>query len=113
MRADLDLEYRDKLRRRAQELARLVLSGKVDILEASKSLWVVLQRLGLGWEDEDSSAFGLIVSETDHLPVGRERQYWAKEALERKEPEIVGAKRWAEQFGIPACRRIERRWKSP
>lgn len=66
----LDLERRDRLRERARALAQSVLAGDGDLLEVARELWGVLQGLGLDWEDEDCSAFGLIASETEHLPVG-------------------------------------------
>lgn len=112
MRSDLDLEYRDGLRLEARQLAKAVLSGGLDILEAAPQLWGILQRLGLEWDDEDSSAFGLIASETEHLPVGQQRLHWSEDALKRKEPRIVAARKWAEEFGMPACRRLESRWGS-
>lgn len=92
----LDLEQRDRLRERARALAQSVLSGEAYLLEVSRDLWGALQGLDLDWEDEDCSAFGLIASETEHLPIGSQRQYWSAEALERKNPEILRARSWAE-----------------
>ena len=112
MRSDLNLECRDSLRSEARHLSKAVLSGELDILEAAPRLWAVLQRLGLDWDDEDSSAFGLIASETEHLPVGQQRLHWSEQALERKEPRVVEARKWAEEFGMPACQRVASRWGS-
>jgi hypothetical protein len=93
-----------------QELVRLatsVLAGRVD-------LWGSLSALGFDWDDPDYHAFGLIVSETDALPIGTQRVHWTADALVEKETELREARVWAAPFGMPACDRIVARfgaWK--
>lgn len=56
MQKRTEQEYRDHLRRKAQRLARAVLAGEMDLLEAAEPLWRALLGLGFDeWEDEDAS----------------------------------------------------------
>lgn len=57
-------------------------------------------------EDEGAAVFRLIGSETDHLPLGDERQYWEPTALATKDIEIQSAEMWARPFGLVSCQRL-------
>lgn len=70
----------------------------------------MLYQVGVRDGDESYDAFRLISSETDHLPVGQERQYWEPAALARKDQEIARAELWAREFGLGACRELADRF---
>jgi hypothetical protein len=106
----LDESERRDLEQELVRLATSVLAGKVDLLEAAPKLWSNLSVLGFDWNDPDYHAFGLIVSETDALPLGEQRAQWAPDALVEKEPELREARIWAAPLGMPACERIVTRF---
>jgi hypothetical protein len=101
-----DLEQVEEARRRMAELLRSMLNGDLSFIEGSRDLWRLAKYANLPEDDEDVTAFLAIDSETDALPVGRDRQHWAPEALERKAPEIAAAESWARSFGETAARRL-------
>ena len=70
----------------------------------------MLYWLGLDASDSDAVDFIVINSDTDHLPLGPERQYWAADALKAKDQEIARAEEWARQFGLETCRRLVQRF---
>ncbi len=87
--------------------ARGVLDGNVDLLDASCKIYSYMSRLGFDWDDPDFNVFACIETEIDHLPIGAERENWAADALDRKEPEVQAARAWAESIGGPeACRSV-------
>jgi hypothetical protein len=93
--------------------AESVLNGTTDLLDASRRLLDYLLALGLSWDDPDYRVIGLIESETEDLPVGKERDNWAPEALARKESLVEHALSWAESIGgLDACRRLVNRFSS-
>jgi hypothetical protein len=91
------------------EIARDILDGKRSFIEGSRLIWRLGPEARLGDRDPDLTIFVGIDSETDALPVGEERKYWARDALERLQPEIERAEAWAEQYGRTACQNILRR----
>ena len=86
-----------------------ILDGKRSFIEGSRLIWRIGPEARLGDRDPDPTIFVGIDSETDALPVGEERKYWARDALERLQPEIERAEAWAEQYGRTACQNILRR----
>ena len=73
--------------RRIHARAEDLLAGRLGVIETARLLsqlafWSHLR------DDADLVTFAAIDSETDDLPVGAVRQYWAPEALERKDVEI-------------------------
>ena len=64
-------------------------------------------------DDPDFTAFIVIDSETETLPVGDARRYWAAEALAEKVPEIVKAEEWAMTNCREAFENVVRRFGSP
>jgi hypothetical protein len=66
------------------------LGGRVGIIEGARQISRYCGgHLGLDEPDPDLTAFARIDSETDHLPIGEVRQYWAPHALAKKDAEIV------------------------
>ena len=81
------------------DLARGMLAGKILGLRA-----------GIADRDQDLMKFLVIDSETEALPIGKMRELWDPDALERLQPEIARAEAWAKKVGTPACRNLIRRF---
>jgi hypothetical protein len=73
----------------------------------------VLHRCRIPEHDEDHDLFRLISSETDHLPFGPVRDLWAREALERLGPEMLGAEAFYRELVFAACNRLRSRFVAP
>ena len=56
--------------------------------------------------DEDFTPFIGIDSETDHLPVDRERANWSAEALGRKDKQIAESEAFYKDSAFAACRNL-------
>jgi hypothetical protein len=77
---------RQKVARIAQDL----LDGRVDIIAGARQISALCGgHVGLGEFDPDFLTFIAIDSETDDLPVGQTRQYWAPDSLAKKDEEIA------------------------
>ena len=50
--------------------------------------------------------FTAIVSETTHLPIGQEREFWDPAVLASKDVEIATAEAEWREDGLAACRRV-------
>jgi hypothetical protein len=60
--------------------------------------------------DKDFLPFVAINSETDHLPVDRERSNWSEETLERKDKEIAAAEAAYKECAFEACKKLVERF---
>lgn len=60
--------------------------------------------------EPDFLLFVGIDSETDHLPLGAARDYWAKAALAAKDLEIEEAEAFYRESTLVACRRLVERF---
>ena len=60
--------------------------------------------------DEDFIPFVAIDSETDHLPVDRERANWSDEALTRKDKQIADSEADYKESAFAACRKLIERF---
>jgi hypothetical protein len=100
----------ESARKKISEIARDMLDGNRSFIEGSRLIWRLGPEARLGDRDPDLTTFLGIDSETDALPVGEERKYWARDALERLQPEIERAEAWAKQYGRTACQNILRRF---
>ena len=96
-------------RAEAVNIARRVLGGEVSILVAAREL-VGLRFAASDERDPDFLTFVAIDSETDHLPIGQEREYWAPDALAEKDVEIAKVEEWAREIGAAACKRLIERF---
>ncbi len=104
-------ELRAKIQRQVVALAQAILDGQEPLVPNAQRMTKLLYWLGLEPStDEDITDFRLIVSETDALPLGSERQYWEPAALAEKDREIVQAEAWARKFGLDTCRRLVQRF---
>jgi len=94
--------------RRIHARATDLIEGKLGLIQAA----LELRRLALqtrAKDDADLAVFEKICAEVLGLPVGRERQYWAKHALEREDAKIRAVEeRWRLAALASAERLIER-----
>jgi hypothetical protein len=95
----------------AGEIAESILSGKTGIIEGARALTVISHKLDSVETDTDFLIFKAIASETDHLPVGKERELWANSALQEKDIEIKQAENYREENIFSACRVLIEKWK--
>jgi hypothetical protein len=97
------------IRGKVVAICEAILQEEVGIIAGARRL----KSLGFelcGDHDEDFIAFVTIDSETDHLPVDRERRNWSAEALERKDKEIAEAEALYKDEAFTACRKLIERF---
>ncbi|MGM0768354.1 MAG: DUF2489 domain-containing protein [Pseudomonadota bacterium] len=105
-------EYVEKQRKRAAGVAIGMIEGSIHYLEGAIELSSLRFEVGLPDDDKDFLAFTGVASEVDHLPVGAPRQYWSQEALDRHEPEIQQAIKWAKDVSLSECKSIVARFNA-
>lgn len=105
-------ELRRKLERQVAALAAAVVAGRAPLVASTQRMAKLLYQLGLREGDPAVRAFAAIRSETVHLPLGDERQYWDAAALRQKDEEIAEKEVWARGFGLEACRELVERFGS-
>ena len=85
-------KYQCYLRGQMVAICEALLNEDIGVVNASRRLTSLGHEL---WENpnnvEGFTTFVAIESETDHLPVDKERHNWNEEALERKDKEIAEA----------------------
>jgi len=91
-------------------LALEILEGRATLTSSAHQLWKLAQQLGLEEGDQIHDDLRLISSETDHLPLGEERELWDPKALKEKDVAIEHAENWARKFGLSTCRLIRERF---
>lgn len=99
-------DYVLSCRARAAEIATLVISGSMPVLEGCHLLDGLSAAVEVPDNDPDFLTFNVIRSETEALPIGRVREHWAANALAALEPELRSATDWARPVALPACRSI-------
>ena len=105
-------EYVEKKRKRVSELTSGMLDGSIHYLEGAIELSSLRFEVAVSEDDADFIAFAGIASEIDNLPIGASRKYWSKEALDRHEPEIQAAIKWAREFSLPQCKSLLERFSA-
>jgi len=105
-------EYIATLRAEAARIAEDALSGRSELLEACHTLSSLLARAELDAGDSDARTFALISSEVDALPIGDLRARWDPAVLDRLQPEIDSAIKWATPIATPALESVVRRFKA-
>lgn len=88
-------EYVKLKRVRAVEVASGMIDGTIDYLEGVIELSSLRHEVDLPSDDRGFLTFTGVASEIDHLPIGVQRQHWSEKALERHEPDIQRAIKWA------------------
>ncbi|MGC2968292.1 hypothetical protein [Paraburkholderia aspalathi] len=97
-------KYCRKIHARAKDL----LSGQLGVIETARAM-SPLASWTRAENEPEFQLFRAITSETNHLPVGEVRAYWAPYALAREDVHIQAAEdRWREQAMAAAARLIER-----
>ena len=98
--------------RDALAVAREVLTGKCGLIEGCIELAACGHYVVPVWhEDPDFRVFGLIASETDHLPFGNVRTRWAEAALSKADGEIAEIINANRARILTACRNIVSRFE--
>jgi hypothetical protein len=97
-------------RRGILKAAQDMLAGKLLYAEGARKILAAWRTARLDEWDADLLPFVGIVSETDALPFGEERQYWQAAALDALQPEVNRKEAWARAFGEPHCRSLVERF---
>jgi hypothetical protein len=98
----------------AVEAAKLILAGELGVIEGSRLLADLAHALVPDWTtDQDFVVFGALASDTDHLPTGTARQYWAADALAREDRNIARIEASARSDVLAACRNVIDRFQGP
>jgi hypothetical protein len=93
-----------KIRARASDL----LEGRLGVIETARAMLPLARWTKVDGEP-DFQLFRAIASETDNLPVGAVRAYWAPEALAREDVHIRAAEMlWNDRARSAAARLVER-----
>lgn len=101
---------KDLARRAIFETAQAVLSGHLSYLEAARLLMNALRTAGVNEDDVDLMPFLVIDSECDHLPIGKQREFWSAEALRGKAPELARSEEWAKRTAEEHVKNLLRRF---
>jgi len=96
-------------------ICQAILKREIGVIAGSRiidGLEFELMDYGFGSfsRDKDFLPFVAINSETDHLPVDRERSNWSEEALERKDKEIAVAEAIYKESAFEACKKLIERF---
>lgn len=102
--------YVASVRKLVGDTAQSMLSGKLSFLEGARSLSSLRHEAAILHDDADFMVFVAISSETDVLPIGKVRQFWSHDALEKLDTEIIEAELWAKKLGGDACESLIRRF---
>ena len=101
-------EYKDHilaLQRDVLEICQSVIKGSTGVIDASRKLrnlhYQMFQNV-----DDDFRIFIGIESETDHLPVGDERQYWDVAVLSEKDKEIAEYEDKVIKVVVESCKKL-------
>lgn len=111
--AERERKIKDKeyfIRGNIVAICEAVLAEEMGIIVASRRI----SSLGLKLfesHDEDFVTFDAINSETDHLPVDRERLNWSDDALRRKDGEIAECEASYKNDAFAACRKLIERFR--
>jgi len=94
-------------RKEVVSFADAMLSGKLSFLEGASKIHGLVNKVGgVRFDDPDFIKFTAIVSDTDHLPLEKQRSLWQPEALARLEPEIKEKEQWARSFATAASKNL-------
>ncbi|MCD2453531.1 hypothetical protein GO003_024435 [Methylicorpusculum oleiharenae] len=82
----------------------------MSVIESARALSKLTHWSGLS-NDPDLTVFIAIDFETDTLPVGELRKYWASRALEREDVEIAKAEDLYRSIAIESAQRLAERFE--
>jgi predicted regulator of Ras-like GTPase activity (Roadblock/LC7/MglB family) len=107
-----DLSFLEVQSKKVVEIAQDILSNKKGIIEGARLLVSLRPTVTRDDFDVDFIPFIALTSETDALPVGDEREYWASDALQRKDKEIQEIETAYRDDIFSACKAIIKRFES-
>ena len=94
------------LRREIVEIAISMLAGSTSFIAGARRISSMRFQAALE-DDPDLIAFVAVDSETDVLPIDPEiRSLWSPTALDRLQPEIDKAEKWAQEVLSSCCERL-------
>jgi hypothetical protein len=100
-------EIRERTKIQMLAVARGILSRHIGVVEGPVCLSSLAHNLESRWSDKMNVFVG-VASETDDLPLGAVRQYWATDALARKDQELANCETRIREDVLDACRELER-----
>ena len=93
------------------EVAQAILDGRVGVIAGARQIHdLCCGHYGLDESDPDIRTFVGIESETDDLPIGEVRQYWAPDALAKKDAEIARCEALHRQSALDAATHLVARF---
>lgn len=110
-RGRYDLEELERAQREAAVVAAAVLRRELGVIEGARRLSSLSLRIVDDWPaDPDFLVFGALDSETDHLPVGVQRELWDQKVLAEMDPVVRRIEASAREEMEVACRSIVARF---
>ena len=97
-------EYVNLLRKQIVQVATKILNEELGLIEGTRLLSAASREVTNNQFDPDFLLFVAVDSETDALPIGKERQYWADYALVEKDKEIKRAEEFYREQIIAGCK---------
>lgn len=94
------------------KVAQAILNGTMDVIDGARMLHGLGHDVSADDLDPDFSIFVVIDSDTDHLPIGDERQLWSENALVEKDEEIRKIKAFYKDDVVQACTRLILRFET-
>jgi hypothetical protein len=96
------------------EIATGILSGSISFISGARRINAIQIQIEQFRHDPDLFPFVAVDSETDTLPIEPDvRTLWSSAALEKLQPEIDRAERWAREALSAQCKRLIERFKPP
>jgi hypothetical protein len=103
-------QHVETIRSKVVETAQAMLDGQMSYLMGARRLDSLRHDAKVRDDDSDFMVFGAIASDTDDYPIGAVCELWDKKALERLQPEIDAAERWAKEHSVSACAKLIQRF---
>jgi len=101
----------ENTREKVLKTARAILKGELGIIEGARLLSTLAPDLVADWKvDPDFLVLAALDSETDDLPVGKQKKLWDATALAEREKVVARIEAEAKQNVEAACRNILRRF---
>ena len=104
-------EYIQSIRDKIGIVAQEMLEGTKHYLEGVIEITGLYFQAELDSDDKDFNIFNGIASECDHLPLGKFRENWSEEALQRHDLEIQETIEWAKNCSKVECQSLAARFK--
>ena len=106
-----DLSFLEAQSKKVVEIAQDILSNKVRLIEGARLLVSLRPTVTRDDFDPDFIPFIALTSETDDLAVGNEREFWASDALLKKDKEIQEVETAYRNKIFSACEAIIKRFE--